>query len=80
VQIEVIHQSRQACARHQRSGAFGAMRRPGTLHACEQEDISPDLMAIAKGLGGCYAPIGALLVQEKIFDAVAGCRLIERAP
>jgi adenosylmethionine-8-amino-7-oxononanoate aminotransferase len=43
----------------------------GTLHACEQEDISPDLMAIAKGLGGGYAPIGALLVQEKIFEAVA---------
>ena len=29
-------------------------------------------MAIAKGLGGGYAPIGALLVQEKIYDAVAG--------
>jgi adenosylmethionine-8-amino-7-oxononanoate aminotransferase len=48
------------------------MGRTGTLHACEQEGISPDLMAIAKGLGGGYAPIGALLVQEKIFDAVAG--------
>ena len=48
------------------------MGRTGTLHACEQEDISPDLMAIAKGLGGGYAPIGALLVQNKIFDAVAG--------
>jgi adenosylmethionine-8-amino-7-oxononanoate aminotransferase len=48
------------------------MGRTGTLHACEQEDISPDLMAIAKGLGGGYAPIGALLVQEKIFDVVAG--------
>src|SRR5205085_2235902 len=43
-----------------------------TPHACEQEGISPDLMAIAKGLGGGYAPIGALLVGEKIFDAVAG--------
>ena len=48
------------------------MGRTGTLHACEQEGISPDLMAIAKGLGGGYAPIGALLVQKKIFDAVAG--------
>ena len=47
------------------------MGRTGTLHACEQEDISPDLMAIAKGLGGGYAPIGALLVQKRIFDAVA---------
>ncbi len=47
------------------------MGRTGTLHACEQEGISPDLMAIAKGLGGGYAPIGALLMQDKIFDAVA---------
>src|SRR6516162_1699552 len=47
------------------------MGRTGTLHACEQEGISPDLMAIAKGLGGGYAPIGALLMQERIFDAVA---------
>jgi adenosylmethionine-8-amino-7-oxononanoate aminotransferase len=28
------------------------MGRTGTPHACEQEEISPDLMAIAKGLGG----------------------------
>jgi adenosylmethionine-8-amino-7-oxononanoate aminotransferase len=48
------------------------MGRTGTLHACEQEGISPDLMAVAKGLGGGYAPIGALLVQDRIFDAVAG--------
>jgi adenosylmethionine-8-amino-7-oxononanoate aminotransferase len=46
------------------------MGRTGTLHACEQEGISPDLMAIAKGLGGGYAPIGALLLQDKIFAAL----------
>ena len=37
------------------------MGRTGTLHACEQEGIAPDLMAIAKGLGGGYQPIGAVL-------------------
>src|SRR5262249_23752379 len=47
------------------------MGRTGTLHACEQEGVSPDLMALAKGLGGGYAPIGALVMQNKIFDAVA---------
>ncbi len=48
------------------------MGRTGTLHACEQEGISPDLMAIAKGLGGGYAPVGALLMQDKIFETIAG--------
>jgi adenosylmethionine-8-amino-7-oxononanoate aminotransferase len=45
------------------------MGRTGTLHACEQEGIAPDLMAIAKGLGGGYAPIGAVLVGARIFEA-----------
>jgi adenosylmethionine-8-amino-7-oxononanoate aminotransferase len=47
------------------------MGRTGSLHACEQEGVSPDLMALAKGLGGGYAPIGALLLQSKIFNAIA---------
>jgi len=45
------------------------MGRTGTLHACEREGIAPDLMAIAKGLGGGFAPIGAVLVGAKIFEA-----------
>ncbi len=47
------------------------MGRTGTLHACEQDGISPDLMAIAKGLGGGYMPIGALLVRDRIFQTLA---------
>ncbi|MDU0340735.1 aspartate aminotransferase family protein [Bosea rubneri] len=46
------------------------MGRTGTLHACEQEGVAPDLMAIAKGLGGGYAPIGAMLVSKRIAEAV----------
>jgi adenosylmethionine-8-amino-7-oxononanoate aminotransferase len=45
------------------------MGRTGTLHACEQDGIAPDLMTIAKGLGGGYQPIGAVLLSSKIFDA-----------
>jgi adenosylmethionine-8-amino-7-oxononanoate aminotransferase len=47
------------------------MGRTGTLHACEQEGIAPDLMAVAKGLGGGYQPIGAVLLTERIFKAFA---------
>ena len=48
------------------------MGRTGTLHACEQEGIAPDLMTIAKGLGGGYQPIGAVLLGKHIYDAFAG--------
>jgi adenosylmethionine-8-amino-7-oxononanoate aminotransferase len=47
------------------------MGRTGTLHACEQEGVSPDILAIAKGLGGGYAPVGAMLLHEKLFKAIA---------
>src|SRR5260370_15936246 len=47
------------------------MGRTGTLHACEQEGVSPDILAIAKGLGGGYAPIGATLMHDRIFKAIA---------
>ena len=47
------------------------MGRTGTLHACEQEGVAPDLMAIAKGLGGGYQPIGAVMVGARVVDAIA---------
>ncbi|MCE2914360.1 MAG: aspartate aminotransferase family protein [Rubrivivax sp.] len=46
------------------------MGRTGTLYACEQEGVVPDLLVIAKGLGAGYQPIGALLVQQRIVDAL----------
>ena len=46
------------------------MGRTGTLHACQQEGITPDLMAIAKGLGGGYQPVGAVLISAKVVDAI----------
>jgi adenosylmethionine-8-amino-7-oxononanoate aminotransferase len=47
------------------------MGRTGTLHACEQDGIAPDLLAIAKGLGGGYQPVGAVLLGKRIFEAFA---------
>ena len=47
------------------------MGRTGTLHACEQEDIAPDILAIAKGLGGGYVPLGATLASSRIVEAFA---------
>ncbi len=46
------------------------MGRTGTLHAVEQEGIAPDLMTIAKGLGGGYQPVGAVLASKRIVEAL----------
>ena len=48
---------------------MSGMGRTGTLHACEQEGIAPDLMAIAKGLGAGYQPIGAVLLSGDVYAA-----------
>ena len=46
------------------------MGRTGTLHAWERDGIAPDIQAIAKGLGGGYQPIGAMLARGKIVETV----------
>ena len=46
------------------------MGRCGTLWTFEQEGIVPDLVAIAKGLGAGYQPIGALMVSKDIADTI----------
>lgn len=50
---------------------MSGMGRTGTLHACEREGIAPDIMTVAKGLGGGYQPIGAVLIADKVYDAIA---------
>ncbi|QEW23339.1 L-Lysine-8-amino-7-oxononanoate aminotransferase (plasmid) [Paracoccaceae bacterium] len=48
------------------------MGRTGTLFAAQGEGVAPDITAIAKGLGGGYQPIGAMLCSATIYDAIAG--------
>lgn len=43
--------------------------RTGTLFACEQEGVVPDIMCLAKGISGGYLPVAATLTTEAIFDA-----------
>jgi len=47
------------------------MGRTGSLHACSAEGVVPDLLIVAKGLGGGYQPIGAVLAHERIVAAFA---------
>jgi adenosylmethionine-8-amino-7-oxononanoate aminotransferase len=64
---------REVCDRH---GALlildevmSGMGRTGTMHAWEQEGVTPDIQVIAKGLGGGYQPIGGILIARKVVEA-----------
>ena len=46
------------------------MGRTGHLFACEADGISPDILCIAKGLGGGYQPIGAMLCSGEIYGTI----------
>ncbi len=45
--------------------------RTGPLFACEDEDIVPDLMTVAKGLTSGYVPMGAVLMSQKVYAVIA---------
>lgn len=45
--------------------------RTGPLFACEAEGVEPDLMTVAKGLTAGYAPMGALLMSERVYAGIA---------
>ena len=46
------------------------MGRTGSLFACEQDGVAPDIVTIAKGLGAGYQPIGAMLCSEEIYEQI----------
>ena len=48
--------------------------RTGTLFACEQEQVSPDFLCLAKGISGGYLPLAATLTTEEVYSAFLGAR------
>jgi adenosylmethionine-8-amino-7-oxononanoate aminotransferase len=65
---------RDICNRHGALLIFDevmcGMGRTGTRHAWEQEGVAPDIQAVAKGLGGGFQPIGAMLASSRIIDGL----------
>jgi adenosylmethionine-8-amino-7-oxononanoate aminotransferase len=51
---------------------MSGMGRTGYLFACEEDGVSPDILAIAKGLGAGYQAIGATLVSDEIYGTIVG--------
>ena len=66
---------RQICDRHVAllilDEVMCGMGRTGTMHAWQQEGVTPDIQVIAKGLGGGYQPIGGILIADRIVQALA---------
>jgi len=52
--------------------------RTGTMFACEQERVSPDLMCLAKGITGGYLPLAATLSTEGIYEGFLGAPAEQR--
>src|SRR5690348_5235216 len=66
---------REICDRHGVLLVFDevmcGMGRTGHMYACAEDGVTPDILTMAKGLGGGYAPIGGLLAHRRIRDAIA---------
>ena len=71
-----LRAARELCTKHdvllicdEVATGFG---RTGTMFACEQESVAPDLMCLAKGISGGYLPLAATLATEAVHAAFLG--------
>ena len=48
--------------------------RTGTMFACEQAQVTPDFLCVAKGLSGGYLPLAATLTTEAVYERFLGRR------
>ncbi|HML42976.1 adenosylmethionine--8-amino-7-oxononanoate transaminase [Hyphomicrobium zavarzinii] len=68
-----LHEMKRICERHDAlfiaDEVMTGWGRTGTLFACDQAAIAPDIMCVAKGLTGGSLPLAATLASARIFDA-----------
>jgi adenosylmethionine-8-amino-7-oxononanoate aminotransferase len=73
---EYLRELRRLCDRHEvlliADEVFTGYGRSGSMWACEEAGVVPDLMCLAKGLSGGMLPMGATLVNERVFAAFLG--------
>ncbi len=70
-----LREIRQICDKHDvlliADEVMCGSGRTGSFFAHEQDDVLPDIVTMAKGLGGGYQPIAATLTRKNILDAIA---------
>ncbi len=71
-----LRAARELCTKHdvllvcdEVATGFG---RTGTMFACEQEQVAPDLLCLAKGISGGYLPLAATLATDEVYGAFLG--------
>lgn len=71
--LEVLAAMREICARHSvlfiADEVMTGWGRTGTLLACEQADVVPDILCLSKGLTGGAVPLAVTMASEPIFEA-----------
>ncbi len=69
-----LRRIREVCDRHGvlliLDEVMSGMGRTGHLYACAEDGVAPDILAIAKGLGAGYQPIGAMLTSRRVYDTI----------
>ena len=73
-----LRQVQELCEKHDVLTIFDEIQtglgRTGTMFACEQEGVTPDVLVIAKALGGGLVPIGATLCKERVYTEDFGLK------
>ena len=71
-----VRKVRELCDRHgvlmiadEVAVGFG---RTGSMFACEKEGVTPDIMALSKGITGGYLPLAATLATQEVYNAFLG--------
>jgi len=71
-----LREARSLCHKHavllvadEVATGFG---RTGSMFACQQEGVTPDLLALAKGLSGGYLPLAATMATDEVFRQFLG--------